>query len=51
MQTGWRSSAPTRRPHHSKKLHLRAPSLKLSRKRQVAVRNSNRALRQKNLLP
>lgn len=51
MQTGWRSSAPSRRPHHSKKLRASAPAPRLSRKRQVAVRNSNRALRQKRLLP
>ena len=51
MQTGWRSSAPNRRPHHSKKLRASSPAPRISRKRQVAVRNSNRALCQKQPLP
>ena len=51
MQTGWRSSASSRRPHHTKKLLLSSPPPRISRKRQLAVRNSNRAMRQKNLLP
>ena len=51
MQTGWRSSAPNHRPHHTKKLRASSPAPRISRKRQVAVRNSNRALCQKQPLP
>ena len=47
MQTGWRRSAPHRRPHHTAKLRARSTTSTPSRRRRIAVKNSNRAMRLK----
>ena len=51
MQTGWRAASGARRPHHTEQLRRKAKQPKVSVKRRTAARNSNAALRMKDLLP
>ena len=50
MTTGWRACAEARRPHTRQRLKRRPPTLRTSRKRRTAIKNTHAALRAKGLL-
>ena len=51
MSTGWRAARRSRRPHTRRRMKERPKSGRASRKRRQSVRDSERALRMKGLLP
>ena len=51
MTTGWRAARRARRPHTRRRLKEKPRTARASRKRRQSVRDSERALRMKGLLP